>query len=129
MAANGDPATGVWFMAPRDLTKLRKQKDGGATGAYLLQPSPTEAGRLTLLGHPVYVTSQSPTNGGAGTNESRIILADMAQVAVGRDLDPTVKLLEERYGDFDQLALRVTARFDIGLLNAAGVVVLAGVTP
>lgn len=129
MAANGDPATAVWFMAPRDLTSLRKQREGAGTGAYLLQPSPTEAGRTTLLGHPVYVTTQIPTNGGAGTNESRIILADMQQVAVGRDMDPTVKLLEERYGDFDQLALRVTARWDIGLLNAAGVVVLTGVTP
>ena len=129
MAANANPATAAWFMAPRDLTALRKQREGAGTGQYLLQPSPTEAGRMTLLGHPVFVTTQLPTNLGAGTNESKIILVDMAQVAVGRDLDANVRLLEERYGDFDQLALRVTARWDIGLLNAAGAVVLTGVTP
>jgi HK97 family phage major capsid protein len=41
----------------------------------------------------------------------------------------TVTLLAERYGEFDQVGIRVTARFDIGLLNPEGVVVLDGVTP
>jgi HK97 family phage major capsid protein len=40
----------------------------------------------------------------------------------------TVTILAERYGDYDQIGIRVTARFDIGLLNAEGVVVLNGVT-
>ncbi|HVL06420.1 MAG TPA: phage major capsid protein [Egibacteraceae bacterium] len=128
MAANANPATAAWFMAPRDLTALRKQREGAGTGAYLLQPSPTEAGRLTLLGHPVYVTTGIPTNGGAGT-ESKIILADMQQVAVGIDAEPTFTILDQTYGDWDQVALRVVARMDIAPLNPAGVVVLTGVTP
>jgi len=41
MVANGNPATAVWFMAPRDLTALRKQREGAGSGQYLLQPSPT----------------------------------------------------------------------------------------
>ncbi len=129
MAANGNPATAAWFMAPRDLIALRKQREGTGTGAYLLQPSPTEAGRMTLLGHPVYVSTAIPTNGGAGTNESRILLADMAQVAVGIDAEPSFTILDQTYGEWDQVALRVVARLDIAPLNAAGVVVLNGVTP
>ena len=97
-------------------------------GSYLMQPDPTEANRFVLVGIPVYVTTQIPKNGGAGTNESRIVLADMSQVAVGRDQDVNVTLLLERYRDYDQIGIRVTARFDIGLLNAEGVVVLNGVT-
>jgi len=126
MAANADPASAVWFMAPRSLTSLRKVKD--TAGQYLMQPSPTEQGRMTLLGHPVYVSTQIPTNEGAGTNESSIILADMAQVAVAVDQDVTLTLLNERYGEFDQIGLRVTARFDIGALNPEAVVALNGVT-
>jgi HK97 family phage major capsid protein len=75
------------------------------------------------------VTTQVSAAGGVGTNESTIILADMSQVTVGRDLDISVVLLEERYADFDQIGIRVTARFDIAPLNAEGVVVLRGVTP
>ncbi|MDQ3575476.1 MAG: phage major capsid protein, partial [Actinomycetota bacterium] len=129
LAANANPATAAWFMAPRDLITLRKQREGAGTGAYLLQPSPTEAGRLTLLGHPVYPSTAIVTTGGAGTNESKIILADMAQVAVGIDAEPSFTILDQTYGDWDQVALRVVARLDIAPLNAAGVVVLNGVTP
>ncbi len=125
LGANAKPS--AWFMNPRDFITLRKTKDSG--GSYLVQPDPTEANKFVLVGIPVYVTTQIPKNGGAGTNESRIILADMSQVAVGRDQDVSVALLAETFADFDQLGIRVTARFDIGLLNAAGVVVLNGVTP
>lgn len=127
LVANANPATAVWFVHPRDFSTLRKQKD--TSGQYLLQPDPTEAGTYQLLGHRVYVTTQIPTTGGVGANESRVVLADMAQVAVGRDQDVNVTLLAETYGDFDQVGIRVTSRWDIGLLNAAAVVKLAGVTP
>ncbi len=125
MGANAKP--NAWFMNPRDLVTLRKLKS--TSGEYIVHADPTEAGVFRLLGLPVYVTTQIPRNGGVGTNESRIILADMGQVAVGRDLDPSVVLLSETYADFDQVGIRVTARWDIGLLNAQGVVVLNAVTP
>lgn len=124
MGANAKPS--AWFMNPRDLVALRKAKD--TAGNYLVHPDPSAPGTFQLLGLPVYVTTQIPKNGGAGTNESRIILADMSQVAVGRDEDVNVTLLEETFADWDQLGIRVTARFDVGLLNAAGVVVLNAVT-
>ena len=128
MAANGDPTTAAWFMAPRSFTSLRKQREGAGTGAYLLQPDPTEAGRMTLLGHPVYVTTQIATNTGAGTNESLIMLVDMAQIAIGRDLEPRLDVLKETFGSYDQVALRIVARMDVGALNAPAIVKLAGVT-
>jgi len=125
MAANATPT--VWWMTPRDLVTLRKAKDPG--GAYLVHPDPTQPGVYQLLGIPVRVSNQMPTQGGVGGNESTIVLADASQVAVGIDQDVSVTLLPERYADFDQLGIRVTARFDVGLLNAEGVVVLRGVTP
>ncbi len=129
LGANADPASSVWFMNPRDLVTLRKQRDGGTTGGYLVQPDPTEAGAYRLLGHRVFVSTQIPATGGVGTNESTILFVDMSQVAVARDQDISVTLLDQTYAANDQLALRVTARFDIGLLNAPAVVVLQGVTP
>jgi len=127
MAANGDPTTAAWFMAPRSFTSLRKQREGAGTGAYLLQPDATQPGRMTLLGHPVYVTTQIATNTGVGTNESLIMLVDMAQIAIGRDLEPRLDVLKETYGNYDQVALRIVARMDIGALNAPAIVKLAGV--
>lgn len=112
MAANASPSR--WFIHPDAFTTLRKQREGAGTGAYLLQSDPTEANVFRLLGLPVSVTTQLP----AGT----ILLVDMSQVAVARDLDASVKLLDQTYGDWDQLALRVVSRWDIAALNPEGVV-------
>lgn len=112
MGANASPS--VWFCHPTAFTTLSKQRETATSGQYLLQPDPTEAGVMRLRGLPVRVTTQIP----AGT----LLLVDMAQVAVGRDLDASVTLLSERYADFDQLALRVVARFDIAALNPQGIV-------
>lgn len=125
MAASAKPS--AWFMNPRDLVTLRKVKS--TSGEYIVHPDPTEAGVFRLLGLPVHVTTRIPKTGGVGANESTIILADMNQVAVGRDQDVSVTLLSERYADYDQVGIRVTARFDVALLNAEGIVVLRGVTP
>jgi HK97 family phage major capsid protein len=117
LAANAKPSQ--WFCSPHVFNTLRKQKASTA-GTYLLQPDPQEANAYRLLGVPVSVTTQLP--------DTTVILADMSQVAVGRDLGTTVTLLPERYAEFDQLGLRVVARYDIAPLNAAGVVVMTGIT-
>jgi HK97 family phage major capsid protein len=127
LQANADPESAAWFMHPRDLVTLRKVKT--TDGQYLVHPDPAEAGAYRLVGHRVHVTTQIPTNEGTGANESRILLADMSQVAVGIDDDFTFTLLDQTYGNYDQLAIRVTARFDIAPLNPQAVVVLQGVTP
>lgn len=126
LGANGRLETAAWFMPPRDFVTLRKQKDSG--GQYLVQPNPQEATSYLMLGLPIYTTTQIPSNGGAGTNESTVILADMDQVAVGQDLDAKVDLLTETYADFDQIGIRVVARMDVAALNPSAVCVLKGVT-
>ncbi len=112
-------------MTSREFVKLRKIKD--TTGRYLIQPDPTEAGAYRLLGHAVVVTNRLPD--AAGTpNTGRAALVDMSQIAVARDMAPTVKILDERYADFDQMAIRVVARYDAAPLNPTAVVVLTGIT-
>ncbi len=63
MAANGDSITAAWLMGPL-VHSLRNQREA-ATGAYMLQTDPTQAGRMTLLGHPVSVSTAIATNTGA----------------------------------------------------------------
>ncbi len=55
------------------------------------------------------------------------MLADMSKVAVARDTNPSVTVLTERYAEFDQIGLRVTARYDAAPLLPEAIVVLRGV--
>jgi HK97 family phage major capsid protein len=125
LAANVDPARVRWLMTSREFVALRKVKD--STGRYLIQPDPTEAGAYRLLGHAVTVTNRVPDTTGT-TPTGRAALVDFSQVAVARDLAPSVKLLDQTYGDFDQQAIRVVARYDAAPLNPDGIVVLTGIT-
>ena len=127
LAENVDLGKLRWFVTSRDFVALRKLKD--TSNRYQLQPDPTKTGAFTLLGYPVTVTNRIPQNTGVGTNESAIILADFSQIAVARDQAPTVKILDQTFGDFDQMAVRVTARYDAAPMNPLAVVVLRGITP
>lgn len=105
------------FVRPGDLMALRGLKDND--GRYLLQWDATEAGGYRILGMNTLVSAHVP--------EGRAAIADMSQIAVARDLDPTVKILTERYADYDQQAIRVVARYDAGPLNPAGIVTMSGI--
>src|SRR5699024_3111920 len=59
--------------------------------------------------------------------EGRAALVDMSRLAVARDLAPTVKVLTERYADYDQQAIRGVARYDAKPLDPAGVLTLSGI--
>jgi predicted phage gp36 major capsid-like protein len=125
-SANVDTGRLRWMMPSRTFVALRKLKD--TTNQYLLQPDVTADAPFRLLGIPVTVTNRIPTTGGAGTNEGSVVLADFSQIAVARDLSPSVKLLDQTYADFDQQAIRVVARYDAAPLNPQAVIVLRGVT-
>jgi HK97 family phage major capsid protein len=118
MTANADPS--CWIMHPAAVTELRKLRDGtggggAGTGNYLLTPDLSkEGGGLRLLGYPVFITTQMPS----GT----VLLIDMKQVAIGRDVDVSVKVLDQTFGDWDQLALRVVSRWNLALLNPEGII-------
>lgn len=98
-----------WFLSGADFYELRKAKD--KQGTYLLQPEGdiTSDIKYSLFGVPVVVTNKLEKGEG--------LLVDMNQVAVVRDLDPQVKVLDQFYGDIDSIGIRCVARFDIGLLN------------
>lgn len=106
------------FIRPGDLMTLRGLKD--ADGHYILNADATEGGGFRVLGMNVLVSSHIPAG--------RAALADMSMVAVARDLAPSVKILTERYADYDQQAIRVVARYDAKPLNTAGIVTFSGIT-
>ena len=125
LAANVDPAGVRWVMKSREFVRLKKIKD--TTGRYLIQPDPTEAGAYRLLGHAVIVTSRVPDTTGV-TPTARVGLLDFSQIAVARDLAPSVKILDQTYGDYDQMAIRVVARYDAAPMNPEAIVALTGIT-
>jgi HK97 family phage major capsid protein len=125
LAANVNADSLAWVMGSREFTKLRKVKDSAQR--YQLQPDPTQAGGFTLFGHRVIVTNRVPDTTGA-TPTARVGLVDFSQIVVARDVAPSVKVLDQTFGDFDQQAIRVVARYDAAPLNPQAVVVLRGVT-
>lgn len=119
LAAEVDPTRGIWFVNPADWTTVRKVK--GSDGRYLAQPDPTVAGRRSIDGIPVTITSRTPV----GT----VALVDMSMVAVARDLAPTVQVLHELYAANDQTGVKVTSRWDLGLLHPEAVLILKPTPP
>ncbi len=103
-----------WFLNGSDYVALRKIKD--TAGRYIVTEDVTLDGPTRMLGIPATVTNKLP----AGT----AVLANMAEVAVARDVAPSVTLLSERYAEFDEQAIRVVTRYDLGLLRPEGVIVL-----
>lgn len=118
LTANVDISALRVFVRPSEYMQLRKLKD--ADGRYLLQPDATAAGGYTALGMPIAVSSRIP--------EGSAAVADLSQIAVARDVMPSVKVLTERYGDYDQQAIRVVSRFDAKPMQPAAVVKLTGIT-
>lgn len=102
------------YMSGTDFFTMRKLKDGD--GRYLLQPDVASAARYSLHGIPVTVTNKLPAG--------KVILGNMSDLVVVRDLDPTVTILTERYADFDQTGIRVVARYDQGVLRDESFLIL-----
>lgn len=125
LAANVNMGSLRWVLTPRDLVALKGIKDND--GRYLAQPDVTADGVLRAFGVPITVTARVPDTTGA-TPTGRAALLDFGQVAVARDLAPSVTVLRERYADFDEQALRVVARYDVRPLNPQAVVTLTGIT-
>lgn len=120
LSANADVGRMVLLVRPDDYMTVRGVKEANS-GRYLVEPNAQAGGTIVpLLGARVLVSSRIPAGNAA--------LVDMAQVAVARDLAPSVKVLTERYADYDQQAIRVVSRYDAGPLNAAAVVKLTGIT-
>ncbi len=114
LAAANEVTPTHWFLSGADYCSLSKIKD--ADGRYLIQPDLTAEGRKILFGTKVIVTNKLA--------EGTAALVDMTHVAVVRDLQPSVTILSERYADYDEQAIRVVTRYDLGLLHPEAVTVL-----
>lgn len=119
LAANVNTESMALFVSAADYMAMRAQKD--ADGRYLVQPDVTAGGLVSpVLGAQVLVSNRVPTGSSA--------LVDMSKVVVARDVAPSVKLLDQTFGDFDQLALRVVTRMDMGLTAPEAAVIFTGIT-
>lgn len=113
-----DPGSMTLFMRPEDYVSMRGIKD--ADGRYLIAPDVSGTGLVVpVLGAKVTLTARIPVG--------RAALVDMSRIAVARDLAPTVKVLTERYADYDQQAIRVVTRYDAKPLDPSAVLTLSGV--
>lgn len=122
MAADVDLSRLRWVMRSNTFVQLRKLKD--TDGRYMITPDPTEAGVFRLLGFPVIVTNRIPED----ATTTSVVLVDMSTLAVGRDMNPSIKVLTERYAEFDQIGIRVVTRYDIQPLLPEAVIVLRDVS-
>lgn len=123
--SNVDLSRTRWVMRSREFVALRKVKD--TTGQYLIEPDATAAGQYRLFGVPVIISNRVPDTTG-GTPTGRAALVDFSQVVVARDVAPSVTVLTETFGNFDQQAVRVVYRLDAAPANPQAVVVLSGIT-
>lgn len=125
LGANVNPSALKWVMTSREFIGLRKVKD--TSGQYLIQPNVAAGAGYTLFGHGVVVTNRTPDTTGT-TPTARVGLVDFSQIVVARDVAPSVKILDQTFGDFDQQAIRVVARYDAGPVNDEAVIALTGIT-
>lgn len=123
--ANVDLSRTKWVMKSREFIKLRKLKD--TQGRYLVEPDVQVAGQYRIFGIPVLISNRVPDTTG-GTPTARVGLVDFSQVVVARDVAPSVKVLTETFGDYDQQAVRVVYRLDAAPANPQAITVLNGVT-
>lgn len=101
-----------WAMSPATFTHIRKLTDN--YGQRVLAPSLAQGAPATLLGHPYTVTSHVP--------DSALLLFDPTQIAVGMDQRASVTILDQTFGAYDEVAIRVTARYDTKAMNAKSVI-------
>jgi len=123
-AAQGNKVTPThWVMTSSSWATLRKNKTA-ATGSkqYLFDPNGGIAGgtELRLFGLPVIVTDNIP----AVSTKNRVALVDFSKVVVARDVNAEVKILDQTWGDYDSIGIRVVSRWDTALLQAKAVTLL-----
>ncbi len=126
LAESANTANAKWLMRPETFVELRKIKQDATSNQYLLTPDATQDGVFRLFGSQVIVTNRIPVVDDTQDTTSAV-LADFSQIAVARDQAPTVKILDQTFGDYDQQAIRVTARYDAQPLNPKAIVKLTGI--
>ena len=110
-----------WVMTAASFAAIRKVKVGTGDKRYVIDPQTIQNGtEFRLLGLPVIITDNIP----AVSTKKRVGLVDMSKVVVARDVDAEVKILDQTWGDYDSIGIRVVSRWDVGLLQDKAVTVL-----
>jgi HK97 family phage major capsid protein len=110
-----------WVMTPATFAAFRKIKVGTTDARYVIDPSTVQSGTsFQLLGLPVIITDNIPNV----SSKARAALVDFSKVAVVRDSDTSVFIADQTLANYDSVAIRVTTRFDVALLQAHAVTVL-----
>lgn len=113
-----------WVMTAASFAAVRKVKVGTGDKRYVIDPQTIQNGTdFRLLGLPVVITDRVP-NTGTAPGKARVALVDMSKVVVARDVDAEVKILDQTWGDYDSIGIRVVSRWDVGLLHDKAVTLL-----
>ncbi|MCH9736133.1 MAG: phage major capsid protein [Actinomycetia bacterium] len=126
-----------WVMTSSTFATLRKLKiaDSVTVGSpsdglthdykqYLFDPSTIQNGTaFQVFGLPVIITDNIPDVSGS-PDKARVGLVDFSHVAVARDVNAEVKILDQTWGDYDSIGIRVVTRYDVGLLQPKAVTLL-----
>ena len=134
LANNNVVVTGAhWIMSPQIAMFLTNLRDGNGNKVYPEMAS----GQLRMK--PVHITTEIPSNLGAGGNESEIMLAHPGHILVGEHMGIEVAMsTEAAYKDSDgnmqaafsrdETLMRMILQHDIGLRHLPAVAILTGVT-
>lgn len=113
-----------WVMTSASFAAIRKIKVGTGDARYVIDPNTIQNGtELRLLGLPVIVTDNI-ANTGTAPGKARVALVDFSKVVVARDINAEVKILDQTWGDYDSIGIRVVSRWDTALLQSAAVTLL-----
>lgn len=113
-----------WVMTAASFAAVRKIKVGTDDARYVMDPNTIQNGTaFRLLGLPVIITDNI-ANTGTAPGKARAALVDMSKVVVARDVDAEVKILDQTWGDYDSIGIRVVSRWDVGLLQNHAVTLL-----
>ncbi|WP_330114914.1 phage major capsid protein [Pseudomonas sp. JS3066] len=131
--ANVDLSSCGWLMHPRTVRWLQSLRDGNGNKAY----PEIDAGQLK--GYPFALTTQIPTNLGAGGDESEIYFVNFSDCYIGEDENLEIAIsTEAAYKDGggnmvsafqrDQTLIRVISKHDFGPRHAESIAVGTAVT-
>lgn len=102
----------VLLVRPENFVQLRSEAD--ADGRSLVQPDASKGLSSPILGTNVVISNRIP--------EGRAALVRPSDLGFARDIFPQVTRLTERFADYDEQAIRVVSRADLGILDSSGLV-------
>ncbi len=128
-AANTDPERLAFFMPPRVWNSVRKLVD--LQGRPIVSLDPTTGTKPSIFGIPVFASNNLPVNEvqGTSTDCGSVLLADLSQVVVAQARQIELIMSEHYAFASDQVAIRVTARYALGVPQATSLVIASGVRP